>query len=44
MYDAVSVECALKIRADTLSTLNTRHFLPLAKGRINIVAPSASRR
>ena len=42
-YDAVIVECALKIRADTLITFNTRHFMPLAKGRLNIVAPSVSR-
>ena len=43
MYDAVIVECALKVRADTLITFNTRHFMPLAKGRINIVPPLASR-
>ena len=42
MYDAVIVECALKARADTLITFNTRHFMPLAKGRLNIVAPSVS--
>ena len=43
MYDAVIVACALKVRADTLITFNTRHFMPLAKGRINIVPPLASR-
>ncbi len=38
-YHAIILACALKARAGTLITFNTRRFLPLVKGRIDIVTP-----
>ena len=32
VYDAILVECALKVKADEILTLNTRDFLRLTKG------------
>jgi hypothetical protein len=39
IYDAVILACAIAAQADTLLTLNERHFRPLARDRIEVVVP-----
>ncbi len=39
IYDAIILECALKVKAETLYTWNTKHFLRFQETRIKILSP-----